>query len=156
MLEYTISADRMASSRATARSARAELASIPLDIDPSGRSDAFNPAELLLTALAACMLKSLERVTPMLRFSLRSATVRVHGVRQDVPPRMISADYEIVVDTDESDERLELLHRNIRKYGTVYNTLASAVTLTGTLRRREVRPAGDVSSEVARPSSGDA
>ena len=135
MLEYTITAHRTAPSLAEASSTRATAALLPLDTAPDGRTDAFNPAELLLTALAACMLKALERVLPMLKFSLRDATVRVHGVRQDVPPRLVTVDYEIIVETDESDERLDLLHRNVQKYGTVYNTLARAVKLSGAIHR---------------------
>jgi hypothetical protein len=50
--------------------------------------------------------------------------MRLHGVRQDVPPRMESIDYEILFETDESDRRLELLHTNVRQFGTVFNTLA--------------------------------
>jgi len=61
----------------------------------------------------------------------------VHGVRQDVPPRMESIDYEIIVDTDESDRRLDLLHDNVRKYGTVFNTVAPGTALTGSLRRAD-------------------
>ena len=48
----------------------------------------------------------------MLTFELRRAAVRVHGIRQDAPPRMLSVEYELAVDTDESDSRLDLLHRN--------------------------------------------
>ncbi len=33
-----------------------------------GRPDAFNPAELFLAALAACMIKGIERAIPMLNF----------------------------------------------------------------------------------------
>ncbi|CAN5421831.1 hypothetical protein BH09GEM1_BH09GEM1_29880 [soil metagenome] len=65
----------------------------------------------------------------------RDVTVQVHGVRQDVPPRMESIGYEIVVHTDEPDHRLELLHRNVKKFGTVFNTVAPGTQLTGTLRR---------------------
>jgi uncharacterized OsmC-like protein len=135
MLEYTVTAHRSSDAMAIAHCERAYSASLPLDIDPAGRTDAFNPAELLLTSIAACMLKGIERVAPMLKFALRGADVRVHGVRQVRPPRMISVDYELVVDTDESDARLDLLHRNIEKFGTVYNTLSGAVALTGTIRR---------------------
>jgi uncharacterized OsmC-like protein len=135
MLDFTVTAQRDTTAAATAHSARARLASLPLDIDLGGRKDAFNPAELLLTALAACMLKTIERVTPMLGFALDGVEVRVHGIRQDVPPRMVQVDYELVIDTDESHERLDLLHLNVRKYGTVYNTLAGAVPLMGTIRR---------------------
>jgi len=97
--------------------ASCKAASITLDTDLAGREDAFNPAELLLAALSACMLKGIERVAPMLEFELRSVEVRVRGVRQDVPPRMERIAYEIQVDTDEPDRRLELLHENVKKYG---------------------------------------
>jgi hypothetical protein len=44
--------------------------------------------------------------------------------------------YEILVDTDEEDRRLPLLHTNVRKYGTVSNTLAAALDLQGDLKRK--------------------
>lgn len=115
--------------------ARCKGAELSLDTDLSGRPDAFNPAELLLAALSACMIKSIERVTPILKFQLRGVEVRVHGVRQDVPPRLESIDYEILVDSDESEQRLALLHDNVRKYGTVFNTVAPGTRLAGVLRR---------------------
>lgn len=115
--------------------ARCKNAEIALDTDVAGNPDAFNPAELLLAALSACMIKGIERVTPMLKFSLRGVEVRVHGVRQDVPPKMDSIDYEIVVDTDEPERRLELLHENVKKYGTVFNTIAPGTQLSGRLKR---------------------
>lgn len=110
-------------------------AAILLDTDMAGRRDAFNPAELLMAALAACMIKGIERVTPMLKFELRGVKIRVDGVRQDVPPKMEAIDYEVLVDTDESDRRLELLHENVKKYGTVFNTIAPGTRLNGVLRR---------------------
>jgi len=115
--------------------ASCKAARITLDTDLAGRADAFNPAELLLGALAACMLKGIERVAPMLEFRFEGVEVRVHGVRHDVPPRMERIEYEIQVDTDEPDRRLELLHENVRKYGTVFNTVAPGTQLTGTLTR---------------------
>ena len=115
--------------------AMCKAATIDLDTDLAGSPNAFNPAELLLAALAACMIKGIERVAPMLKFQLRSVTVQVHGVRQDAPPRMESIEYVLVVDSDESDERLELLHTNVRKFGTVFNTVAPGTKLRGELRR---------------------
>lgn len=132
MLEYTIAASRTDAHGAVARTKQAELT---LDTDPAGRVDAFNPAELLLTALAACILKSVERAIPVLHFELRHVDVRVHGVRSDKPPRLETIHYEVVVDSDESDHRLDLLHVNIRKYGTIFNTLTAATNLTGTVTR---------------------
>jgi uncharacterized OsmC-like protein len=121
---------------AHASESRCKDAVITLDTDMAGNREAFNPAELLLAALSACMIKGIERVTPILKFSLRGVEVHVHGVRQDVPPRMESITYEIVVDTDEPDRRLDLLHDNVRKYGTVFNTVAPGAELSGTLRRK--------------------
>ena len=116
--------------------ARCKDASIALDTDLAGRRDAFNPAELLLAALSACIVKGIERVTPLLKVQLRGVSVQVHGVRQDVPPRLESITYEIVVDTDEDDRRLALLHDNVKKFGTVFNTVSPGTQLTGVLRRR--------------------
>jgi len=121
---------------AHASESRCKDAVITLDTDMAGNREAFNPAELLLAALSACMIKGIERVTPMLKFQLRGVDVRVHGVRQDVPPKMESIRYEIVVDTAEDDRRLALLHDNVRKFGTVFNTVAPGTDLAGTLRRR--------------------
>jgi hypothetical protein len=38
-------------------------------------------------------------------------------------------EYEIIVDTDEPDRRFELLHDNVKKYGTVFNTVAPGTGL---------------------------
>ncbi|WP_372986235.1 OsmC family protein [Marinobacter sp.] len=129
----------MVTRREDAHGSRAQCkdAEIVLDTDMAGRRDAFNPAELLLAALSACIIKGIERVTPILKFELRGVEVRVHGVRQDTPPCMESIDYEIIVDTGENDRRLELLHENVRKYGTVFNTVAPGTQLNGVLRRAD-------------------
>ena len=133
MLEYRVQAHRIDAHGSLAECKDAEIV---LDTDIGGRADAFNPAELLLAALAACMIKGIERVTPMLKFDLRGVEIKLHGVRQDSPPKMVSIDYELIVDTDEDDHRLDLLHLNVRKFGTITNTLADATNLTGRITRR--------------------
>lgn len=132
MLEYEILAHRLSSEGSVATGKCAE---IPLDTNMAGREDAFNPAELLLAALSACMIKGIERVTPILKFEHRGIAVRVHGWRQDTPPKMSRIEYTLWVDTDENDRRLALLHENVRKYGTVYNTIAPGCELIGEIRR---------------------
>lgn len=139
MLEYAVQARRIDSHGSEASTKDAKLL---LDTDVNGRPDAFNPAELFLAAIAACMIKGIERVMPALNFDLRGVEVQLHGVRQDSPPRMISIDYLLIVDTPESDHRLELLHTNVRKYGTISNTVAAALTLTGRIVRREAASEG--------------
>lgn len=132
MLEYEVFAQRLSAQGSVATTKCAEVA---LDTNLDGREDAFNPAELLLAALSACMLKGIERVTPMLKFEFRGVAVRIHGWRQDAPPKMARIEYTVWVDTDEPDRRLELLHENLKKYGTVFNTVSAGCELTGTLRR---------------------
>lgn len=132
MLEYRVAARRVDAHGSLAATKDAEIV---LDTATEGRRDAFNPAELLLAAIAACMIKGIERVMPMLSFRLRGVDVRLHGVRQDSPPKLVAIDYELIIDTDENDHRLELLHTNVRKYGTVSNTVAAATKLEGTIRR---------------------
>jgi hypothetical protein len=83
------------------------------------------------------MIKGIERAIPMLKFDLRGVAVKLHGVRQDSPPKMVSIDYELIVDTDEIDHRLDLLHLNVRKFGTISNTVAAATKLEGVIRRKE-------------------
>lgn len=132
MLEYRISAQRIDPRESVARS---ESAQVRLATGLTGPVDAFNPAELLLASVAACMIKGIERVLPLLDFSLTGVEVMLHAVRRDDPPRIVSIDYELVVDTEESDQRLELLHKNVRKYGTISNTVALATRLDGVIRR---------------------
>lgn len=135
MLEYAIQARRI---DAHGSLASAKDATLVLDTDLQGRPDAFNPVELLLAAVAACMIKGVERVTPLLNFELNGVEVRLKAARQDSPPLITSIDYEIIVDTAESDQRLDLLHKNIRKYGTISNTVARATALDGRITRRTV------------------
>ena len=132
LLEYGVSAERVDAHGSLASCKEAELL---LDTDVDGRTDAFNPAELLLAALAGCMIKGIERVTPILHFRLRGVQVVLRGLRQDSPPKMARIEYTLTVDTDESDARLALLYQNVMKFGTVYNTLAAGTTISGAIRR---------------------
>ena len=140
-LTFTVSTRRV---DAHGSVAHCKDATLTLDIDPAGRRDALNPAELLLAALSACIVKGIERVMALLKFKLRGLTVHVRGVRQDVPPKMESITYAIVVDTDESEQRLALLHHNVKKFGTVFNTVSPGTDLSGTLRRSAADDVGDL------------
>lgn len=136
-MEYTVTAHRIDArgSLAVARQAKVALGTDIAPDDQPGHRDAFNPIELLLAALAACMIKGVERVTPLLAFQIDTVEVRLQAQRQDAPPKINQIDYEILIGSNETDARLDLLHRNILKYGTISNTLSAAVVLQGNLRR---------------------
>ncbi|MBW0436032.1 OsmC family protein [Leptospira yasudae] len=132
-LTFHVESKRIDSHSSISKCKRAQLI---IDTDLSGNQEAFNPAELLLCAVSACIIKGVERVVPILQFQIRGIEVIVDGVRQDFPPKIESITYEIFVDSDEPEHRLQLLHENIKKYGTVFNTVAPGTDLQGSLKRR--------------------
>jgi len=109
--------------------------SIPIDAEwgadvPSGLP---GPAELLASAFAACVLKNLERAGAMMPFSYQSADVDVTARRQDAPPKFVEIQYEVRLVTTEDQRRVDLLHRNLSQFGTVFNTLAAVCDVHGTV-----------------------
>ena len=69
----------------------------------------------------------------MLPFEQHGASITVTAERQQDPPRFTSIHYDLRLVTDEPPGRVSLLQRNLAKYGTVYNTLASSCEVTGTV-----------------------
>lgn len=106
-----------------------------IDFDVSrGQSDALpGPAELLALAFGACILKNVERFSHLLSFAYDGAEVSIEAERQDDPPRFTKLRYELRIRTDEDPHRVELLHRNLRRFGTVYNTLAASCDVDGSI-----------------------
>lgn len=89
------------------------------------------PAELLAGAFAACLLKNLARTHDLRGFQYDDAQVEVLAKRQDSPPRFVQITYTLTVRTNETQQRIDLVHKNLRKYGTVYNTLAAVCDVDG-------------------------
>lgn len=100
---------------------------------PDARSTHPGPAELLAGAFAACLLKNVARSSAMLPFAYESVQVEVTMRRQDAPPRFTAIEYALHLVTAEPAHRVELLHRNLQKFGTVYNTLAAVCEVSGTV-----------------------
>ncbi|MEX1037780.1 MAG: OsmC family protein [Acidimicrobiia bacterium] len=121
--------------------------------DTGSISDGYRPgpAELLCAALAACLLKNVERFAEILPFEYEVASVVVDAQRRDAPPAMTKMHYTLEVVTDEPPHRVDLLHHNVRKFGTITNTLAAAVELTGEIVARHY-PSEIESSDSSGPS----
>jgi uncharacterized OsmC-like protein len=108
---------------------------VPLDAAWGTPSEELpGPAHLLGTAFAACMLKNLARAGALLDFGYERAEVDVVLRRQDTPPQFTEIIYEMRITTDEHQRRIDLVHSNLRKYGTVYNTLAAVCEVHGKVR----------------------
>ncbi|WP_018994274.1 OsmC family protein [Thioalkalivibrio sp. ALgr1] len=129
MLEYELRVERLDSHGSVASAKQAE---ITLDTDMDGRDDALSPPELLLASLGACMVRGVQRALPMLRMEIDTLSIQLRGWRQDDPPAIARIEYRIEVGTDDDEEMLEILHRNVQK-GTIYSTLAAGTELTGEL-----------------------
>ena len=94
----------------------------------AGRDDALNPVELLLAALAACMIKGIERVAPMIHFRYEAVEVTLEAIRQDGPPRII----EILC------EELGLSPEQVTKFGGGSTLLAPADSDTTRMERKQL------------------
>ena len=110
---------------------QAKHTTIAFDSSPGMGDELPGPAELLCSAFAACVLKNVERFSQMLPFEQHGASIRVTAERQQDPPRFVSIQYELRVVTHEPPKRVDLLQRNLAKFGTVYNTLAASCEVTG-------------------------
>jgi uncharacterized OsmC-like protein len=113
--------------------AMAHSSRIPFDGSAQTGTELPGPADLLCAALAACLLKNVERFSHTLKFHYASASVEVTATRQDVPPHISAMTYALTVLTDELPHRVDLLHRNVLKYGTISNTLSASCPVTGSL-----------------------
>ena len=120
--------------------ARCADETIRFDSSAMPASELPGPAELLAAAFAACVLKNVERFAGMLPFRYDSASITVHAKRQQTPPRFTEIRYTLDLVTDEPPDRVDLLHRNIVKQGTVFNTLAASCDVSGTVRAMSPAP----------------
>lgn len=127
-MTYAVSGSTRAGGDASVRARTSDLA-----FDGTAQSGEVlpGPADLLCAALCACILKNVERFAHLLPFRYESATVEVRAEREEPPPRIVRLHYRLRVVTDEAPTRVALLHKNIRKFGTITNTLARSCELTG-------------------------
>jgi uncharacterized OsmC-like protein len=140
VLTYTVDAGRADPGLSIAWTRGAE---IRVDTGVDLADDLFSPADLLGAAFAACMLKSVERFSHILPFRYEGATVQVSLEREDRPPRISKIRYELRLVTDEPEQRVRLLERNLVQFGTIYNTLSHACDVSGEVVV-ETAPRGDI------------
>lgn len=93
-----------------------------------------NPVELLLGAFAACCLKNIERFSDTLKFGYEHAQIEVIGERQEKPTKLVAIAYTIQIKSEDSHLNLKLLHKNIQKFSTIYNTLKETCSVSGEIK----------------------
>jgi uncharacterized OsmC-like protein len=99
---------------------------------------------MLLEALVACAGVTLRAVATSLEIPIRSGTIRAEGdldfrgtlgVDKGAPVGFRSIRLTFELDADADDEQLATLQKLTERYCVVYQTLASAPTLTTELNR---------------------
>jgi uncharacterized OsmC-like protein len=150
MQQYAISASVQKGGRALAQAKQSE---IRFDAAAQQDPDLPGPADLLATAFAACVLKNVERFSHILPFQYETASIHVEAQREDRPPRIVSIRYTLRIKTDEPRHRVDQLHLNIRKYGTIYNTLAAACRVEGDIIADNPAMIGDKDGNAQRSRS---
>lgn len=97
--------------------------------------DLPNPAEIFLGSLSACILKSVERFSSILNFEYEKAEISVNAIRLEKPPRLDEIQYELIIYSDDEKLNLDLLKKNIEKFGTIFNTVVASCEISGNVKR---------------------
>jgi uncharacterized OsmC-like protein len=128
MMTFEVQARRLDGSGSIVSAKQAELI---IDTGMAGRLDALNPVELLLAALAACLIKGIERVAGTLGIEYHSVDVSLTAHRPVDEARIDDITYVVKLGTSADQSKLDLLHKNLMKFGTIYNTVKSGTRLSG-------------------------
>lgn len=64
----------------------------------------LNPVETLLSAMGACLLTALQMVAELSQVPIEGMALRVTGTRQDKPPLLVSATYQLTLQTPVAEE----------------------------------------------------
>ena len=131
MMTFEVSARRIDASGSLVSTKETMLV---IDTSMAGRVDALNPVELLLASLSACIIKGIERVAGTLGIEYDSVNVSLTAHRPEDEARIDDISYEITVGTSADQAKLELLHKNLMKFGTIYNTVKSGTRLIGEIK----------------------
>lgn len=111
---------------------------IKFGITPKSADLLPNPAELFLGSISACILKNVERFSSLMNFDYSRAEVTVTATRLEKPPRMDEISYELLVYSQDPTLNIKLLQKNIENFGTIVNTVKSACTIRGEIKKIDV------------------
>ena len=112
-----------------------KTSSIDFGITPETQDTLPSPAELFLSAFSACILKNVERFSVYLKFEYSKAEITVKANRLEKPPRMDEINYELLIYSKDESLNLDLLQKNIEKFGTIYNTVNLSCSISGKIKQ---------------------
>jgi len=104
---------------------------------PKAEETLPNPAELFLGAFASCILKNVERFSKLMHFNYEKAVLSVKATRLEHPPRMEHLSYKLLIYSQDEKLNLNLLQKNIEKFGTIFNTVKQSCSISGEVSRHK-------------------
>ncbi len=131
-MKYVIKAS--SSSKSTA-SIAVKTSEIGFGITPESADSLPNPAELFLGSFSACILKNVERFSQLMRFEYTHAEIEVRGTRLEQPPRMDDIHYVLKIYSQDPHLNMDLLQKNIERFGTIFNTVKTSCTVIGEIEQ---------------------
>ena len=102
---------------------------------PESADNLPNPAELFLGSFSACILKNVERFSILMNFEYSNAEIIVNATRLEKPPRMDEINYELRIYSQDNNLNINLLKKNIEKFGTIFNTVKSSCSVIGEIKK---------------------
>lgn len=131
IMEYSVKASSNSKNSASIKIKQSE---INFGITPESSDTTPNPAELFLGSFSSCILKNVERFSAFMNFEYSKAEILVKANRLDKPPRMDRINYELKIFSKDRNLNVQLLKKNIEKFGTIYNTIQSSCSIDGKVK----------------------
>lgn len=131
-MKYSIKASSSSKNNATISIKQSK---ITFGISPESADLLANPAELFLGSFSACILKNVERFSELMHFNYASAEIEVSATRLEKPPRMDDVNYKLIIYSNDPNLNIDLLKKNIEKFGTIYNTVSSSSNIRGEIKK---------------------
>jgi hypothetical protein len=66
-----------------------------------------------------------------MNFEYSNAEIKVNATRLEKPPRMDEISYELRIYSQDNNLNINLLKKNIEKFGTIFNTVKSSCSVIG-------------------------
>lgn len=93
-----------------------------------------SPVDLYLSALAACILKNVERFSTMMHFEYETTTIEIKGTHCLKPSRIENIVYTLIITSKDANKiNSSLLKRNLEKFGTIYYMISQSCAISGTI-----------------------
>ena len=131
-MKYFSKASSISKNNASIKIKSSEIA---FGITSESADDLPNPAELFLGSFSACILKNVERFSHLMNFEYSNAELIVSATRLEKPPRMDELNYELKIYTQDNSLNIDLLKKNIEKFGTIFNTVKSSCSINGKIEK---------------------